>query len=132
MAFVLDASAAVVWLLGDSNEPLVVALPKLIRAQSAIVPAIWAYEMHNALLVTERAGRASPADVDRLRRDLAAFPIVVDWNRDDDAAFELARRRRLPFYDASYLELALRLGDPLATFDRALARAARAERVVLL
>jgi predicted nucleic acid-binding protein len=39
---------------------------------------------------------------------------------------------RLTFYDAAYLELALRLSAPLATLDRALARAARAAAVPLL
>lgn len=37
----------------------------------------------------------------------------------------LAARMRLTTYDAAYLELALRVGAPLATLDQALARAAR-------
>jgi predicted nucleic acid-binding protein len=37
----------------------------------------------------------------------------------------LARRHRLSSYDASYLELALRTGLPLATLDADLAKAAR-------
>ena len=43
------------------------------------------------------------------------------------AAMELANRHGLSFYDSMYLELALRRQLPLATFDRRLARAARAE-----
>ncbi len=51
----------------------------------------------------------------------------------DDATFpkslsdtlHLARRHGLSSYDASYLELALRTGVPLATLDTDLARAAR-------
>ena len=41
----------------------------------------------------------------------------------------LARERRLTTYDAAYLELAMRLGLPLATKDTALARAATALRI---
>ena len=41
----------------------------------------------------------------------------------------LARARRLTAYDATYLELAMRMGMPLATRDAALARAAKALRV---
>jgi len=40
-----------------------------------------------------------------------------------------ARRRRLTFYDAIYLELAKHAGATLATLDRALLQAASAERV---
>lgn len=39
----------------------------------------------------------------------------------------LGQRHGLTLYDAAYLELALRLGVPLATFDAALARAAGVE-----
>ncbi len=37
---------------------------------------------------------------------------------------QLSRRYRLSSYDASYLELALRLGGPIATLDDDLQRAA--------
>jgi predicted nucleic acid-binding protein len=45
---------------------------------------------------------------------------------------ELARSERLSAYDASYLELAMRRGVPLATKDDALAKAARRVGVMLL
>jgi predicted nucleic acid-binding protein len=38
---------------------------------------------------------------------------------------QLARRYKLSAYDASYLELALRLGLPLATLDEDLQKAAK-------
>jgi predicted nucleic acid-binding protein len=50
---------------------------------------------------------------------------------DDNAVFSLARRHRLTFYDAAYLELAKREGLTLATFDNELIAAAKAERVPL-
>ena len=43
----------------------------------------------------------------------------------------LARRHRLSFYDAAYLELAKREGCTLATFDRDLIAAAKTERVTV-
>jgi len=50
---------------------------------------------------------------------------------DENAVFSLARRHRLTFYDGAYLELAKREGLTLATFDRDLIAAAKAERVPL-
>jgi len=47
------------------------------------------------------------------------------------AAYPLSVRHELTLYDALYLELALRLNLPLATFDGALRRAAEAEGVRL-
>ena len=44
----------------------------------------------------------------------------------------LARKHRLSSYDAAYLELAMRLQLPLATLDRALAAAGRAEGLDVL
>jgi predicted nucleic acid-binding protein len=44
----------------------------------------------------------------------------------------LARAHDLTVYDALYLELALRLGAPLATLDGKLAEAARQSSVAVL
>ncbi len=50
----------------------------------------------------------------------------------DIGVLALARRHRLTFYDAAYLELAQREGLALATLDNELANAARAEDVQLI
>ena len=60
---------------------------------------------------------------------LSRLPIRLDSVPDESRLFELSRKHRLTFYDASYLELAQRQGIGLATFDKELARAARAEGV---
>ena len=46
---------------------------------------------------------------------------------DSKAQFELARRTKLTAYDAAYLQLALDLRAPLATFDQKLGNAAKKE-----
>jgi predicted nucleic acid-binding protein len=51
---------------------------------------------------------------------------------NDNQVLELARRRQLTFYDATYLELAQRERLALATLDQHLANAARAEGVTLV
>ena len=48
------------------------------------------------------------------------------------ATLRLAIRHELTHYDAAYLELALRRNLPLATLDKDLRRAARAENVKLV
>jgi predicted nucleic acid-binding protein len=66
---------------------------------------------------------------------LAALPVVVEplaRLRTFETTFRLARTRELSSYDASYLELAARLGLPLATLDGRLAQAARDEGVPAL
>jgi predicted nucleic acid-binding protein len=47
-------------------------------------------------------------------------------------AVELAERHRLTVYDAAYLALALDLDGELATTDRALATAGRAEGIEVI
>src|ERR1700719_445566 len=64
-----------------------------------------------------------------------ALPIVIDERTPNFAlssVLELSRRQQLSAYDASYLELAMRRGVPLATKDNDLARAANHMGVTLL
>jgi predicted nucleic acid-binding protein len=44
---------------------------------------------------------------------------------DHQAQFELALSQKISAYDAAYLQLAVSLNAPLATYDRVLASAAR-------
>jgi len=57
-----------------------------------------------------------------------ALPIVEDGTRLSSVqatVLTLARAYKLTAYDATYLELVLRVGGTLATFDRDLASAVR-------
>jgi predicted nucleic acid-binding protein len=83
-------------------------------------------------MVNERRGRMDAAQSAKALRLLAALPIAIDMEADEEALMQLARRRRLTVYAAAYLELALRKGYPLATLDDALADAARAEKALLI
>ena len=49
-----------------------------------------------------------------------------------DRILELERQERLTAYDAAYLELAMRLGVPLASKDRDLCQAAERVGVLLM
>jgi predicted nucleic acid-binding protein len=69
---------------------------------------------------------------DKANDILAAIPVELDCDFDEGALIRIARRHRLTAYEAAYLELALRLGCPLATLDWALAKAAITERLRLM
>ncbi|MBM3583992.1 MAG: type II toxin-antitoxin system VapC family toxin [Alphaproteobacteria bacterium] len=133
--FVLDASATAGWLFDDEKTMAGDALLASLRESSAMVPAIWPLEIANLLVSGERRGRISPERVERQLATLSTLPIHVDPETCDrawDEILALARAHRLTVYDAAYLELALRLGLPLATRDGDLAVAARAAGVEVM
>jgi predicted nucleic acid-binding protein len=135
MNFVLDASVALAWCFEDEeNEPALTVLDSL-RESEAVVAHHWTLEVANGLLSAERRGRIDGDGATRFSRLLLALPIAVDPVARGTALTEtrrLARAHGLTSYDAAYLELAIRVGVPLATVDEALRAAARAEGVTLV
>lgn len=134
MGFVLDGSITMIWGFEDEADPYAEAILSRMPDLQAHVPSIWPLEVANALLVGERRRRITPADSARFLAILDALPIAVD---DETVAhawadtMHLARAHNLSSYDASYLELAIRLGLPLAAQDGKLKTAAEAVGVPL-
>jgi predicted nucleic acid-binding protein len=92
-------------------------------------------ELANALAMGERKRRITPARASEFIALIGSLPIVIDEptaNLALGTVLDLARREGLSAYDASYLELAMRRGVPLATKDEDLARAARHAGLALL
>jgi prevent-host-death family protein len=84
-------------------------------------------EIANVLLVAERRGRLTPAQRDLAFAELKRLPILVmpfDHQVDWAATYDLAHRFGLTFYDACYVQLSAQLREPLATFDKAMRKAA--------
>lgn len=103
--------------------------------ESAIVPSVWPLEIANALLVAERRQRQTPSKTERYVELVLGLPIFVDHGSVSNALNEtrrLAQQGNLSAYDASYLELAVRRGLPLATLDARLRQAATSLGVSLL
>ncbi len=128
-SFVLDASVALAWCFDDESTPGAWALLDRLRIAPGHVPALWALEIGNILLGAERRRRITRARTAEFLEILADLDIRVDPDLPGRAfrdVMPLARERNLTTYDAVYLELAMRLGLPLATKDTALARAAAA------
>jgi predicted nucleic acid-binding protein len=133
--FVIDASVALAWCFDDEATEATRALLDRFENEHAEVPSLWHLELANALALGERNRRIMPARTSEFIALIVGLPIVVDEqtpNRALSAVLELARSERLSAYDASYLELAMRRGVPLATKDDALAKAARRVGVMLL
>ena len=133
--FVIDASVALAWCFDDEATEATRALLDRFEDERAEVPSLWHLELANALAMGERNKRITPAQASEFIALIEELPIVIDERTPNFAlssVLELSRRHQLSAYDASYLELAMRRGVPLATKDNDLARAANHMGVTLL
>lgn len=135
MPFALDTSVALSWCFADEASPGTERVLDILADDTAIVPVIWPLEIANALCVAERHGRLHPADSARFVDLIGSLPIEVEFptlGQVFGGVMDTARAYSLSSYDASYLELAMRHGLPLATQDTRLSRAATHAGVLLL
>lgn len=126
---VLDASIAMTWCYPDEHSDFAYGVLDALEHRPAMVPALWAVEVANALVVGERRCRLTSSDIARFFELLQGLPIETDTQTASRAltdTLRLARTHGLSAYDAAYLELAMREGWTLATLDRQLKRAAKA------
>ncbi len=131
----MDASVTMAWAFREELTPFTERLLTDLAEGEALVPAIWPLEVANVLLQSEQRGCISRVDVARFAELLLGMPIRIHAATETfafEAALPFARDTGLSVYDASYLELAGRLGLPLATLDAALTRAAREVGVKVL
>ena len=133
--FVVDNSVVMAWCFEDEASEYADAALECLEDGEAVVPAIWPLEIGNVLLVAERKRRLGKADVVRFLELVSSLPLSVEQESPERMLTDiiaLARELRLSTYDASYLDLAMRLGLPIATQDKSLMKAARKCRVSLL
>ena len=131
MSFVMDASVTASWCFPDETAPAADRAFSHIAGEKAVVPAHWWFELRNVLLVGERRRRLEPRQTRQFLRLLRDLDIETDRAPDEAVTFDLARTHNLTFYDAAYLELAVRHGA-LASLDGALVDAAVLEGVVVI
>jgi predicted nucleic acid-binding protein len=132
---VIDASAALQWVFRDEASPSSDSLFERVAAEGATVPAIFHIELANVLVQAEKRGRINAAYASERLGVLAELPIAIDVESAARAWREtiaLARAEGLTAYDASYLELAIRLGLAIASRDKDLIAAARRRGVTVL
>lgn len=135
--FVLDNTVTMAWCFTEEatefTETLLNRLSEL--TDTALVPALWLYEVVNVPEMAVRKGRITKAKATAFLESLTDLPIEIeDLSRTEVfvSVRALAERYRLTSYDAAYLELAIRHQLPLAAFDSNLNKAARAAGVELV
>jgi len=121
--FVLDNSVTMRWFFGDGKPQEISYAAKVLDAMKntrGLVPVTWGLEVANVIARAEAKNLVTEARSAEFLEMLEGLDIDVDsatFTRAMSDTLQLARRYRLSAYDASYLELALRLGIPLATLD---------------
>lgn len=128
---VVDCSVLIAGLLPDEIEVQAQALLEDLQhgVSVVVVPSLFYQEVSNVLLMAYRRKRISREVLSRYLDVVAMLPLRIDTAAATQSSTmktvcELAEKHGLTTYDASYLELAIRLGLPLATLDSDLYNAA--------
>ncbi len=125
-AFVLDGSVTMVWGFDDEADTYAEAILEKMPDLQAHVPSLWPLEVANVdrrrTPEANHFGRFGtvPGNPDRLPHCRRRQDGGNAWSD----TMHLARAHILSAYDATYPELAIRLGLPLATLDGKLRAAA--------
>lgn len=125
-SLVIDCSVTMGWCFTDEHSGYSATVLSALNQAVGMVPVLWTAEVSNVLITAERKKRIVHSDVVEFLALLSSLPISFDSSqpRIHDIT-NIARNFSLSGYDACYLELAMRLGAPLATNDKALQRAAK-------
>lgn len=132
---VCDCSAIMGLFFEDERTDYHDGLLNALSTNMAYVPSIWPSEVGNVFYLSEKRNRLTAAQVSRFMQDLILMEFdVVDYASLEkiNEAILLAKQYDLTVYDAQYLHLAIELSLPLATRDKALAKAAATAGVAVL
>ncbi|MGG5819328.1 type II toxin-antitoxin system VapC family toxin [Falsiroseomonas sp. HW251] len=121
MAFVVDASVVVKWVLDEPDSEAAVAVGQ----QRLLAPDLLDTECASVLWKAARRGELTPAEAEErlaiiAEADVERLPSAVLLAGAMRHALQLGH----PVYDCLYIEAAARLGLPLVTADRRLGRLA--------
>ena len=124
---VVDASIFGPLFFEDESDVLFGGIEMLLANGNCFAPQHWRLELANQILVGFRRKRLTEPMVAPAIATLTSFDVTIDnttWQRHEEI-FELARLQDLSIYDAAYLDLALQRKASLASYDKALCKAAR-------
>jgi len=132
--FVLDASVAAKWFVGQSEADRELALSIRDRHTSGlcrlIVPEFALLEVGNAIRYSARARESDGAAALDLLRDLSIEINALTWDllRKANA---ISWAYKIAMYDAAYVALAEGVGFPLLTADEGLLKKMKGHSIVL-
>ena len=125
--FVIDNSVVSGSLLQNQATAYSDAVATLLQTRRAVAPPLLRLEYTNVLRTACKRQRLSAEQAYEMLAMLGELPIDLDSSvSTGPQLLDLALRHDLTAYDATYLDVALRRGAPIATQDAALANAARA------
>jgi predicted nucleic acid-binding protein len=121
VAFVLDASITIAWVIGKQATPYSRAIRLRAKREPYHAPALWQQEVVNVIGSLTRR-RAISIDAGRTAVDILERmqPVLHNTALSLPELLGLASRYDLSAYDASYLALAMQLKLPLACSDSGL------------
>jgi len=127
VAFVVDNSVVVGWLYPAQATDYTERLLESSGTSTLHTSFIWPAEFANAASVMVKRSILTDDLGTAMIRMADTLSLVVDRAPADlREIYQISRRHGLSAYDATYLELAMRLNVPLATRDAALKQASQA------
>lgn len=129
--WVIDASVAVAWLIPEHQQASCDEHYGRARGQAGLyhAPALWHWQVGQALLEACRGGRLPRAHYERGLELVAQAQVEIDpplsLHRRSQV-LRLADAHQISYLDAAYLELVVRLNGTLVSHHLALLQAARA------
>lgn len=119
MAFVADNSVIVAWFVkSQANTYTSGILERAAGGEAIHLPLLWRQEFVNAMVMLERRHLLKAADAAQAFAALTDMNIIIDRELVElDVLAKIARRYALSAYDATYLELSIRVRLPLACRD---------------
>ena len=129
---VVDASAALAWLVRSQATPASDALLAKLDLHELIAPFVFEWEVGNFLMTHLRSGRLQERAYANAADTLTEIGVRVGAPFRVDVVESLARRSQLSLFDAAYLRLALEEQCTLVSRDNALLTAAQTFEVSIV
>jgi predicted nucleic acid-binding protein len=126
MAFVVDTSAVIAWFIKDQVTAHTNRLRERARREALHAPAVLPLEIVNDVWQLQKRRRLSAHQADEIVAKATRLKINIHAEAVSmQTLLGMARNHDLAAYDASFIEVAQRLGLPLAAKDEVLLAAAR-------